>query len=118
MRHAVADALVNQQLCALRERQAYGFFDHACTPITRPFPHSFLSAHQLFFPRSMAVSAIPGVGFSLRGAPEDIMHADKHHSKSAILFKLSRSMLNDLLEASNGKDGVHFVTGKVPVRLS
>ncbi|GAB7322447.1 hypothetical protein MBLNU13_g03388t1 [Cladosporium sp. NU13] len=61
----------------------------------------------------MAVSAIPDAGFSLRGAPAD-MDANKHPSKSAILFKLSRSMLNDLLEASHGKDGLHFVTGRVP----
>lgn len=64
----------------------------------------------------MAVSAIPAGGVSLRGAPAD-MDASKHTSKSAILFKLSQSMLNDLREASNGKDGLHFVTGKVPVRL-
>lgn len=64
----------------------------------------------------MAVSAIPDTGFSLRGAPAD-MDASKHTSKSAILFKLSQSMLNDLLEASNTKDGLQFVTGKAPVRL-
>jgi hypothetical protein len=64
----------------------------------------------------MAVSTIPDAGFSLRGAPAD-MDANKHNSRSAILFKLSWSMLNDLLEASNGKDGLHFVTGRVPVRL-
>jgi hypothetical protein len=67
----------------------------------------------------MAASAIPDAGFSLRGAPAaDNMDTDKQPSKSAILFKLSRSVLNDLLEASNGKDGLHFVTGRVPVRLS
>lgn len=65
----------------------------------------------------MAVSAIPDSGFSLRGASAD-MDTNKHNSKSAILFRLSRSMLNELLEASHGKDGLHFVTGRVPVRLS
>lgn len=43
--------------------------------------------------------------------------SSNHVSKSAILFKLSQSMLNDLREASHGKDGLHFVTGRVPVRL-
>lgn len=64
----------------------------------------------------MAVSPIPAGGVSLRGAPVD-MDSNKHTPKSAILFKLSQTMLNDLREASNGKDGLHFVTGKVPVRL-
>ncbi|KAM0720526.1 hypothetical protein Q7P37_004662 [Cladosporium fusiforme] len=61
----------------------------------------------------MAVSPIPAGGVSLRGPPLD-MPTTKHDSRSAILFKLSQSMLNDLREASNGKDGLHFVTGKVP----
>lgn len=64
----------------------------------------------------MAVSPIPAGGVSLRGVPDD-MHANQHTSKSAILFKLSQTMLNDLREALNGKDGLHFVTGNVPVRL-
>lgn len=64
----------------------------------------------------MAVSTNPAGGVSLRGAPADIDNT-KHVSKSAILFKLSQSMLNDLREASQGKDALHFVTGRVPVRL-
>ena len=64
----------------------------------------------------MAVSTIPAGGFTLH-PPSPDMDASKHNSKSAILFKLSQSMLNDLLEASNTKDGLQFVTGKAPVRL-
>lgn len=45
------------------------------------------------------------------------MDSGKHVSKSAILFKLSQDMLNDLKKASAGKDGVQFVAGKAPVRL-
>lgn len=65
----------------------------------------------------MAVSTLPAGGVSLRGLSAD-MDDTTHSSKSAILFKLSQSMLNDLRAASNGKDGLHLVTGKVPVRLS
>jgi len=64
----------------------------------------------------MAVSTIPASGFSLH-APSADMDSSKHNSKSAILFKLSQSMLNDLREASSTKDGLQFVTGKAPVRL-
>ena len=64
----------------------------------------------------MAVSTIPAGGFSLH-IPSADMGSSKHSSKSAILFKLSQSMLNDLREASNTKDGLQFVTGKAPVRL-
>jgi hypothetical protein len=65
----------------------------------------------------MAVSTIPAGGFALH-PPSPDMDSSKHSSKSAILFKLSQSMLNDLLEASNTKDGLQFVTGKAPVSLS
>ncbi|KAL1589710.1 hypothetical protein WHR41_01694 [Cladosporium halotolerans] len=61
----------------------------------------------------MAVSTLPAGGVSLRGLSAD-MDDTTHSSKSAILFKLSQSMLNDLRAASNGKDGLHLVTGKVP----
>lgn len=64
----------------------------------------------------MAVSTIPEGGFSLH-YPSPDMDTRKHNSKSAILFKLSQSMLNDLREASNTNDGLQFVTGKAPVRL-
>jgi hypothetical protein len=67
--------------------------------------------------RSMAASTIPAGGFTLH-SPSPDMDASKHNYKSAILFKLSQSMLNDLLEASNTKEGLQFVTGKAPVSLS
>ena len=73
-----------------------------------------LRSRPLLSHRSMAVSTIPAAGFTLH-SPD--MDASKHNSKSAILFKLSQSMLNDLLEASNTKDGLQFVTGKAPVRI-
>jgi len=64
----------------------------------------------------MATSAVPAGGISLYGGYDD-MDSGKHVSKSAILFKLSQDMLNDLKKASAGQGGVHFVTGKAPVRL-
>lgn len=63
----------------------------------------------------MATSAMPPGGISLFGGYED-MASGKHVSKSAILFKLSQSMLNNLKKASSGQGGVQFVTGKAPVR--
>lgn len=64
---------------------------------------------------SMTTSAMPAGGISLHGGYEDI-DSGKHVSKSAILFKLSQDMLNDLKKASARQGGVQFVTGKVPVR--
>jgi len=56
-------------------------------------------------------------GISLHGAADDI-DAPKHVSRSAILFKLSQSMLKDLKNASNTKEGLQLLTGRVPVSLS
>jgi len=64
----------------------------------------------------MATSAVSAGGISLYGGYEDT-DSGKHVSKSAILFKLSQDMLNDLKKASAGQGGVQFVTGKAPVSL-
>ena len=60
----------------------------------------------------MAASSIPASGITLHGPSKGM---NNHVSKSAILLKLSDSLLDDLKKA--GKD-LQFVTGKAPVSAS
>jgi hypothetical protein len=61
----------------------------------------------------MAATLPPG-GISLHGAAE--VEESKADSSSAILLKLSDSVLQDVKKASQEKEKFHFVTGATPVR--
>ena len=61
----------------------------------------------------MAATLPPG-GISLHGAAD--VEELEAHSSSAILLKLSDSVLQDVKKAAQEKERLHFVTGATPVR--
>jgi len=59
----------------------------------------------------MAAPTIPQGGMTLHTS-----NNDPEGPASAILLRLSDAKLQEIRNAAQGKDGLHFVTGSTPVR--
>ena len=88
--------------------QAYGFFDRATFTSLRVCTAVFTAEIAM-------AAALPPSGISMHGAAE--VEDPKPGSSSAILLKLSDSIVQDLKKASHAKDRLHFVAGSTPVSL-
>lgn len=68
----------------------------------------------IVFARNITMaSTLPPSSITLHGAAE--VEVVKPGSTSAIVFKLSDRIVQDLKKASHAKDRLHFVSGSTPV---
>lgn len=103
-------SLLQLPYCLPPTKQAHGVLDRQCSshpPTVATTPNS----------PQMSLSTLPSSGLQLHGisAQDD---DPKNARSSAVLFKLSDDLLQDVKKSSHSPHGLQLVTGSIPVRHS